>query len=235
MTTVNLNVGDILENKETRRKGKKVKVLSIDEATVLVENVSNADNAVLNSVGKKYKIKANRILNDYKVVDSFADAWRKANNLENRTEDVEPVLMPRPEEQPYEVTMIQLSPDATAEDLMDMLSDNVPMTPEEEEEAASLAVDNHADANDGWAELAPQYIPQRIYTEDDDSELTPDQEADLHNALKSVGYYKLPDEKELADVIQEGIDAVEDDEGEEIELTLEEIVSVVLDTIRSYD
>lgn len=232
MTTVNLNVGDILENKETRRKGKKIKVLSIDEATVLVENVSNADNAVLNSVGKQYKIKASRILNDYKVVDSFADAWRKANNLENRTEDVEPILMPRPEEQPYQMTMIQLSPDATAEDLMDMLSDNAPMTPEEEEAVASLNTDYYADSYDGWSEPTPN---PAFNTDPDDFEITPDQEADLHNALKTVGYYKLPDEKELVDVIQEGIDAVEADEGEEIELTLEEIVSVVLDTIRSYD
>lgn len=216
MTTVNLNIGDILENKETRRKGKKVKVLSLDEATVLVENVSNADNAVLNSVGKKYKIKANRILNDYKVVEPNAN-------------DVQPQLMPRPEEQPYGVTMIQLSPDATAEDLMDMLSDNAPMTPEEEEEATSLATDYYADSYDGWSESTPNL------TSDTDFEITPDQEADLHNALKTVGYYKLPDEKELVDAIQEGIDAVEADEGKEIELTLEEIVSVVLDTIRSYD
>lgn len=216
MTTVNLNIGDILENKETRRKGKKIKVLTIDDATVLVENVSNADNAVLNSVGKKYRIKANRILNDYKVVKSNAN-------------DVQPKLMPRPEEQPYEVTMIQLSPDATAEDLMDMLSDNTPMSPEEEEEAASLSTDYYTDSYDGWSESTPNL------TSDTDFEITPDQEADLHNALKTVGYYKLPDEKELVDVIQEGIDAVEADEGKEIELTLEEIVSVVLDTIRSYD
>lgn len=219
MTDVKLNVGDILENKETRRKGKKIKVLSIDDSTILVENVTNADNAVLNSVGKQYKIKANRIFNDYKVVKSNAN-------------DVQPKLMPRPEEQPYGVTMIQLSPDATAEDLMDMLSDNTPMTPEEEEEAASLATDYYADSYDGWSESTPNPTSG---TDTEDFEITPDQEADLHNALKTVGYYKLPNEKELVDVIQEGIDAVEADEGEEIELTLEEIVSVVLDTIRSYD
>lgn len=204
MTTTNLNIGDILENRETRRKGKRVKVISIGDGIVTVENVRNADGAILNSVGKQYSIKESRILDDYRVIHTDHE--------------------------------------------------DIPMTPEEEEEAASLASDNLVDSQSWYEAASVEYAdtgttvpwlrlvdtvdnhnstPQEEETEDEE-EITPEQEADLHNALKTVGYYKLPDRAEIVSDIQDAIDDLKD-ENENFDLSLEETVELVLDYIRSID
>lgn len=206
MTAINLNIGDILENRETRRKGKRVKVIAIGGGTVTVENVRNADGAILNSVGKQYNIKESRILDDYRVIHTDH-------------EDIE----------------------------------DIPMTPEEEEEAASLVSDNlrssqsldeaslvehhNTDITAPWVPFVDTVAnynssPQ----EDDEDEITPEQEADLHNALKTVGYYKLPDRAEIVADIQDAIDGIKkEEENENFDLSLEETVELVFDYIRSID
>lgn len=192
MTTTNLNIGDILENRETRRKGKRVKVITIGNGIVTVENVRNADGAILNSVGKQYDIKESRILDDYRVIHSDHE--------------------------------------------------DIPMTPEEEEEAASLASDNLRSAQswdpyittiNGIDFSLQEYIDPG---QEDEEEITPEQEADLHNALKTVGYYKLPDRAEIVADIQDAIDGIKkEEENENFDLSLEEIVELVFDYIRSID
>ena len=207
MTTTNLNIGDILENRETRRKGKRVKVIGIGDGIVTVENVRNADGAILNSVGKQYNIKESRILDDYRVIHSDH-------------EDIE----------------------------------DIPMTPEEEEEAASLVSDNLRSAqsldeaslvenhNTVLTSPWPPFVntvanynsaPQE---DEDEEEITPEQEADLHNALKTVGYYKLPDRADIVTDIQDAIDGIKkEEENENFDLSLEETVELVFDYIRSID
>lgn len=215
MTAINLNIGDILENRETRRKGKRVKVIAIGGGTVTVENVRNADGAILNSVGKQYNIKESRILDDYRVIHS------------------------------------------DHEDIPETFED-IPMTPEEEEEAASLASDNLRSAQswDGASLVEhhnvditaprPPYPPFAVVIsdhnstpqeeEEDEDEITPEQEADLHNALKTVGYYKLPDRAEIVADIQDAIDGIKKEEKDEnFDLSLEETVELIFDYIRSID
>ena len=203
MTTTKINIGDILENRETRRKGKRVKVIAIGGGTVTVENVRNADGAILNSVGKQYNIKESRILDDYRVIHSDHE--------------------------------------------------DIPMTPEEEEEAASLASDNLRSAQswDGASlvehhdvDITVPWVPfvdtvanyNSSPQEEDEDEITPEQEADLHNALKTVGYYKLPDRAEIVADIQDAIDGIKKEEkNENFDLSLEETVELIFDYIRSID
>lgn len=208
MTTTKINIGDILENRETRRKGKRVKVIAIGGGTVTVENVRNADGAILNSVGKQYNIKESRILDDYRVIHSDHE--------------------------------------------------DIPMTPEEEEEAASLVSDNLRSAQSfdeptivenhytsitaprpPWLRLSDtvaNYNSTPQEETEDEEEITPEQEADLHNALKIVGYYKLPDRAEIVADIQDAIDGIKkEEENENFDLSLEETVELVLDYIRSID
>lgn len=211
MTTTKINIGDILENRETRRKGKQVKVIVIGNGIVTVENIRNADGAILNSVGKQYNIKESRILDDYRVIHS------------------------------------------DHEDIPETFED-IPMTPEEEEEAASLASDNLRSAqsldeaslvenhNTVLTSPWPPFVntvanynsaPQE---DEDEEEITPEQEADLHNALKTVGYYKLPDRAEIVADIQDAIDGIKKEEqNENFDLSLEETVELVFDYIRSVD
>ena len=210
MTAINLNIGDILENRETRRKGKRVKVIAIGGGTVTVENVRNADGAILNSVGKQYNIKESRILDDYRVIHS------------------------------------------DHEDIPETFED-IPMTPEEEEEAASLASDNLR-SSQSWedaslvehhnVDITAPWVPfvdtvanyNSSPQEEDEDEITPEQEADLHNALKTVGYYKLPDRAEIVADIQDAIDGIKKEEKDEnFDLSLEETVELIFDYIRSID
>lgn len=212
MTAINLNIGDILENRETRRKGKRVKVIAIGGGTVTVENVRNADGAILNSVGKQYNIKESRILDDYRVIHS------------------------------------------DHEDIPETFED-IPMTPEEEEEAASLASDNlrssqswedaslvehhDTDITAPWVpfvDTVANYNSSPQEEIEDEEEITPEQEADLHNALKTVGYYKLPDRAEIVADIQDAIDGIRKEEkNENFDLSLEETVELIFDYIRSID
>lgn len=232
MTNINLNVGDILENRETRRKGKQIKVIALNGDSIRVENYRNADNALLNSVGKQYDIKASRILNDYKIVKSSS------------SEDTNPapVLMPRPEEQEREV--ILFIPNAEA-----------PLTPEEEEEFASLASENFIDSKSD-AEVSDMSHPQMSEKDDlgtpsifgssylgsdayageeDEDSITPEQEADLHEALKSVGYYKLPNKDALIADITKAIEFFENENDEELELDVDTVVELVYEAIKIDD
>lgn len=220
MTKIDLNVGDILENRDSRRAGKQIKVLSITDSAIRVENYRNADNAILNSVGKQYDIKTSRILSDYRVVQSA----------------VQPELMPRPEEESKEVFVF--IPDA-----------EVPLTPEEEEEAASLAKDNlessqmmgdtdfttaRRKANNFDIYREDDLGTPSVFTqiEEDDDEITPEQEADLHEALKSVGYYKLPDKEVIHKDIMDAISDVEEAKGTELDLDLSQVIDLVYETIK---
>lgn len=203
MTTTKIHIGDILENRETRRKGKQIKIIDISGGNfVTVENVRNADGAILNSVGKQYTIREDRILDDYRIIYTDYD-------------------------------------------------EDVPMTPEEEEEAEALASDNLRSAQSldeaslvenhdtvlisPWPPFVNTVANYNSAPQEDEDVITPEQEADLHNALKTVGYYKLPDRDKIVADVQNAIDGLKKSDDENFDLSLDETVELVFDYIRSID
>lgn len=163
-------VGDVLESRHSRRKGKQVKVTAVDDKRVYFEVIRDHDDAHVSTVGSTSSVKLKNLNKDYKKV----------------TVDPEPVLMPNPEE------------------LIDSITVFVP------DEVFSQSVQ-----------------------ESEDEELTPEDEATLHEALNTVGYYKMPDETVMVSDISEALQAIQDDEG--VTASLEDITSTVIQYIKSFN
>jgi len=180
-----INVGDILESRDSRRKGKMVKVLSITPQYTFVETIRNKDGAIINSVGKTYNIKTDRILDDYRPVQN-------------------PDLIPEIAEDTNGAM-----PTAKTEDIL---------TPADVQEEEAI---NHDNRQNLYEDESPSYEYHKNYTpksdfgtsEEEEEPLTEEQVQSLHEALKSAGYYKLPDKGTLTRNIT---DALAETELEEI-------------------
>lgn len=142
---MNVVVGDILADRDSRRKGREVKVISVDDEFVTVEVIRNAYSSKVDSVGKSTDVAKDRLDRAYTVVRVVEE------------DEVEP-----------------------------------------EELDAVLA--------------APE--------DEDDEPLTPEQESVLEDALKAVGYVKLPSEASLLAVVEPLANAEALTYAETIELTL---------------
>lgn len=163
-------VGDTLESRHSRRKGKQVKVTAVDDKRVYFEVTRDHDDAQVSTVGSTSSVKLKNLNKDYKKI----------------TVDPEPILMPNPEE------------------LID-----------------SITV------------FVPNEVLANSVQESEDEELTPEDEASLHEALKTVGYYKMPDETAMVSDISEALQSIQDDEG--VTVSLEDITSTVVEYIKSFN
>lgn len=165
-------VGDTLESRHSRRKGKQVKVTAVDDKRVYFEVTRDHDDAQVSTVGSVSSVKLKNLNKDYKKI----------------TVDPEPVLMPNPEEIFGSVNLNLFIPD-------EVLANSV--------------------------------------QESEDEELTPEDEASLHEALNTVGYYKMPDETAMVSDISEALQSIQDDEG--VTVSLEDITSTVVQYIKSFN
>ena len=84
-------VGDILGDRDSRRAGREVKVISVDNEFITVETIRNAHSSSVDSVGKSTDIKSDRVSRAYSlVVAADADAL-DASVTDQDDEDDEPL------------------------------------------------------------------------------------------------------------------------------------------------
>lgn len=72
MPKLDVNIGDILESRHSKRKGRLAKVIYVDSQYATLETIRNADNATTNTVGHTSDVKIKRLGKDY-TLHSYAD------------------------------------------------------------------------------------------------------------------------------------------------------------------
>lgn len=179
----NIKVGDILLDRDTRRVGRKVKVVFVEQDAVTVEVIADSINSKKSSVGTNTDIARNRLKKGYTLQPADVVTAGSISTTVITSDMIESNLVPEP------IKISIVSPKGISE--------------EEIGKAAAKEVARRVSSSMSVHPTSPagSWREDNGFTKPEDNDVVSDPSS-LENALNSAGYFWLPPVEDLVEAVK---------------------------------